>query len=97
MSSETIFGFSRSSKSIVANVCLNWGAPQLRHNYAVENINSWTDEGFGFDAKMLYLSKSMGHSVIESTKNYYSLVPRMADILEAHSDSDIVIPEVDYD
>jgi len=72
-------------------------AYELRHNYAVENINSWTDEGFGFDAKMLYLSKSMGHSVIESTKYYYSLVPGMADILDAHSDSDIVIPEVDYD
>ena len=29
-------------------------AYELRHNYAVENINSWTDEGFGFDAKLLY-------------------------------------------
>jgi len=72
-------------------------AYQLRHNYAVENINSWTDDGFGFDAKLLYLSKSMGHSVVESTKYYYSLVPGLADVLQAHSDGDIVIPEVDYD
>jgi integrase len=72
-------------------------AYELRHNYAVENINSWTDEGFGFDAKLLYLSKSMGHCVVESTKYYYSLTPGMADILQAHSDSDFVIPEVDYD
>ena len=72
-------------------------AYELRHNYAVENINSWTDEGFGFDAKLLYLSKSMGHSVVESTKYYYSLTPGMADILQAHSFSDFVIPEVDYD
>jgi len=72
-------------------------AYELRHHYAVENINSWTDEGFGFDAKLLYLSKSMGHSVLESTKYYYSLVPGMADVLKAHSDDDIVIPEVDYD
>ena len=72
-------------------------AYELRHNYAVENINSWTDEGFGFDAKLLYLSKSMGHSAVESTKYYYSLVPAMADILQDHSDNDIVIPEVDYD
>jgi integrase len=69
----------------------------LRHNYAVENINSWTDEGFGFDAKLLYLSKSMGHCNVESTRYYYSLVPGMSDILQAHSDSDFVIPEVDYD
>ena len=46
-------------------------AYELRHNYAVENINSWTDEGFGFDAKLLYLSKSMGHCNVESTKYYY--------------------------
>jgi len=72
-------------------------AYELRHNYATENINSWTDEGFGFDAKLLYLSKSMGHYSVESTKNYYSLVPGLADILQAHSESDIVIPEVDYD
>jgi integrase len=72
-------------------------AYELRHNYAVENINSWTDEGFGFDAKLHCLSKSMGHSIVESTKYYYSLVPGMADILIAHSDSDQVIPEVDYD
>lgn len=72
-------------------------AYELRHNYAVENINRWTDEGFGFDAKLLYLSKSMGHCNVESTKYYYSLVPGMADILQTHSDSDVVIPEVDYD
>lgn len=85
------------------NFCLMWDkynsahatAYELRHNYAVENINSWTDEGFGVDAKLLYLSKSMGHSSVESTKYYYSLVPGMADILQAHSDSDIVIPEVE--
>ena len=43
----------------------------LRHNYAVRNINSWTDEGFGFSDKFLYLSKSMGHKQLESTKYYY--------------------------
>jgi integrase len=68
----------------------------LRHNYAIENINSWTDEGFGFHAKLLYLSKSMGHSKFDSTKYYYSLVPGFADILTANSDGDIIIPEVGY-
>jgi integrase len=74
-------------------------AYELRHHYAIENINRWTGEGFGFDAKLLYLSKSMGHSTLESTKNYYSLVPRMADILEEKTGMDFesILPEVDYE
>jgi len=74
-------------------------AYELRHHYAIENINRWTDEGFGFDAKLLYLSKSMGHSTLESTKYYYSLVPGMADILEekTKTDFDNIVPEVDYE
>lgn len=70
---------------------------ELRHNYAVENINRWTDVGFDFNAKLLYLSKSMGHSVLESTKYYYSLVPALADIIKAQTNEGEVIPEVDYE
>ncbi len=68
----------------------------LRHHYAIENINHWTDEGFGFDAKLLYLSKSMGHRTIESTKGYYALVPGLADILEEKTGAtfDTIVPEV---
>jgi site-specific recombinase XerD len=74
-------------------------AYELRHHYAVENINRWTDEGFGFDAKLFYLSKSMGHSTVECTKYYYSLVPGMAEILEEKTGSDFesIVPEVDYE
>ncbi|MED4378599.1 tyrosine-type recombinase/integrase [Schinkia azotoformans] len=74
-------------------------AYEFRHHYAIENINSWTDEGFGFDAKLLYLSKSMGHKTLESTKYYYSLVPGMADILEEKTGLDFenIVPEVDYE
>jgi len=74
-------------------------AYELRHHYATENINRWTDEGFGFDAKLLYLSKSMGHSTLESTKYYYSLVPGMADILEEKTGMDFenIVPGVDYE
>ena len=70
----------------------------LRHNYAIENINQWVGYGFGFDAKLLYLSKSMGHSTVESTKYYYSLVPVMSDIIENLSGQyfDDIVPEV-YD
>ncbi len=74
-------------------------AYELRHHYAIENINRWTDEGFGFDAKLLYLSRSMGHSTLEATKYYYSLVPAMADILEEKTKMDFesIVPEVDHE
>ena len=70
---------------------------ELRHNYATENINSWTDDGFDFNQKLHLLSKSMGHRVIESTKYYYSLVPRLADVLSFYTNEDEVIPEVPYE
>lgn len=72
-------------------------AYEFRHHYAVENINRWTEEGFGFDARLLYLSKSMGHRTLESTKYYYSLVPGLADILEVRTREsfDGILPEVD--
>ena len=72
---------------------------ELRHHYATANINNWVDDGFGFDAKFLYLSKSMGHSVIESTKYYYSLIPRLSDILEDKTNTDFedIMPEVRYE
>ena len=72
---------------------------ELRHHYATANINNWVDDGFGFDAKFLYLSKSMGHSVIESTKYYYSLIPRLSDILEDRTNADFeyIVPEVRHE
>lgn len=72
-------------------------AYDLRHNYATVNINSWIGEGFGFDDKLLCLSKSMGHSSTENTKYYYSLVPCLANIIEIKSSDDTVIPEVNYE
>jgi integrase len=72
---------------------------EFRHHYATSNINSWVDEGFGFDAKLLYLSKSMGHSVIESTKYYYSLVPGLADVLKEKTNAgfEALVPEVRHE
>lgn len=74
-------------------------AYELRHHYATENINRWVNEGFGFNAKLFYLSKSMGHSTVESTKYYYSLVPGIADSLEEKTGMDFenIVPEVDYE
>jgi integrase len=70
---------------------------EFRHNYAIENINSWIDDGFDFNQKLYSLSKSMGHSVVESTKYYYSLVPRLADVMAALTNEDEVIPEVSHE
>jgi site-specific recombinase XerD len=70
---------------------------ELRHNYAIENINRWTDDGFEFHQKLHSLSKSMGHSIAESTKYYYSLVPRLADVLAEHTNEDDTIPELHYE
>jgi integrase len=72
---------------------------ELRHHYAIENINHWVQLGFGFNDKLLYLSKSMGHTTIESTKYYYSLVPGMSKILEDRTEVGFewIVPEVDYE
>lgn len=57
-------------------------AYELRHHYAVENINKWIGEGLQTHMRLLSLSKSMGHIDVESTKYYYSLVPGLSDIIE---------------
>lgn len=71
----------------------------FRHHYAVTNINQWIGEGFDFFDKLVYLSKSMGHCAIESTKGYYSLVPAISSILKEKTEIDFneIIPEVSYE
>ena len=71
----------------------------LRHNYAIQNINSWIDKGFEFDSKLHYLCHSMGHSTIQSTLHYYSLVPYLADIIytKTNKELDEMIPEICYE
>lgn len=73
-------------------------AYDLRHNYAVENVNQWIGDGFDYYAKLVCLSKSMGHTVLESTKYYVHLVPALADLIEDVSGEnfDSIVPEVDY-
>lgn len=54
----------------------------LRSNYAVANINGWENVGPEWFDKLLYLSRSMGHSTIGATTYYYNLVPVFADQVE---------------
>ena len=71
-------------------------AYDLRHNYAITNINSWSEDTFEFNDKLHYLSKSMGHRWIESTLYYYSIVPRLADTIKEKTENGFnkIVPEV---
>ena len=74
-------------------------AYDLRHNYAIENINRWKEDGFQFCSKLHYLSKSMGHRKIASTLYYYSITPRLADTIQINTEDGFnrIIPEVEYE
>jgi len=71
-------------------------AYDIRHHYAIVNINSWIDDGFEFNDKLQYLSKSMGHRSIEATRYYYSIVPRLSDTLKEKTEDgfNAIVPEV---
>jgi integrase len=70
----------------------------LRHCYATANINRWIGQGLGFDARLLSLSKSMGHTALESTRRYYSLVPALAGVVEELTGPgfDEMVPDVSH-
>ncbi len=72
-------------------------AYELRHHYAIANINRWQDMGFELYDHLLYLSKSMGHVSVESTRNYYAIVPALADTLEEKTvgDTDWMLPDIE--
>jgi integrase len=94
-----------NSKWVINNFRLIWRKSNnsiartydLRHNYAIENINSWVNNSFNNYDKLLYLSKSMGHKSLDGTKYYYSLVPKLADILNTQTDESEFIPELYYE
>lgn len=71
-------------------------AYELRHHYAIVNINRWQDMGFELHDHLLYLSKSMGHASIESTRSYYAIVPALADTLKEKTtdDAEWMLPDV---
>lgn len=69
----------------------------FRHNYAIENIMNWHQDGYNADKRLVALSRSMGHVSIKATQYYFHLVPRFADILEETEGDFInsIIPEVE--
>ena len=74
-------------------------AYELRHHYAVANINRWVGQGFGFHDRLVFLSKSMGHTTVESTKYYYSIVPGLSEVIreQTEASSEWMMPEVPTD
>lgn len=63
-------------------------AYDLRHNYAIANINNWPADSDTFNKNLVYLSRSMGHANLDDTMYYYSYTPKMAQsIMECKADS----------
>ena len=77
----------------------NTVAYDFRHNYATTNINSWKDDTFEFNDRLHYLARSMGHRCTESTLYYYSVVPRLADMIQEKTEEGFnsIVPEVAYE
>lgn len=71
----------------------------LRHHYATSNINKCVRDGVGFHSNFVYLSRTMGHKVLESTKYYYSLVPEFAILIDelTTKTSDFIYPDLNYE
>ncbi|MBP3469592.1 MAG: hypothetical protein J6K26_08765 [Lachnospiraceae bacterium] len=92
--SETIWNFNNIWGKTSVERATSY---ELRHHYAVSNINRWAEQGWEFHDKLMYLSKSMGHRSVEETKRYFSIVPTLSDILEEKTSASMndIIPEVE--
>lgn len=69
---------------------------ELRHQYAIENINSWSNRGYETNDRLVSLKNSMGHSKVSRTLSYYALVPQYADLIESRCEKTMeeVIPVI---
>lgn len=72
-------------------------AYDLRHHFALTNLNRWIASGADVNSRLPYLSRYMGHSCIESTDYYLHLVPEFFHTFsEKLRPTEAVLPEVDY-
>ncbi len=71
----------------------------LRHHFALTNLNRWVSLGEDFNAKLPYLSRYMGHTGIESTDYYLHFVPEFFPVFKEKTQSTFnkLIPEVLYE
>ena len=70
----------------------------VRHNFALTNLNRWIQEGKDVDAMILYLMKVMGHASPESTYYYLHLIPAFFPTYTQMTQSlSAVLPEIDHE
>ncbi len=71
----------------------------LRHNFALVNLNNWVKAGENFNAKLPYLSRFMGHANLKSTDYYLHFVPEFFPVFKEKTREtfDALIPEADYE
>ena len=71
----------------------------LRHNFALVNLNHWVEAGENFCAKLPYLSRFMGHANLKSTDYYLHFVPEFFPVFKEKTREtfDALIPEADYE
>ena len=71
----------------------------LRHNFALVNLNNWVKAGENFNSKLPYLSRFMGHANLESTDYYLHFVPEFFPVFKEKTREtfDALIPEADYE
>jgi integrase/recombinase XerD len=70
-------------------------AYDLRHHFALSNVNRWIDSGVDVNSRLPYLSRYMGHSSIQSTDYYLHLVPGFfSTFSEKVRATELVLPEV---
>ena len=68
----------------------------LRHHFALANLNRWIQEGKNIDSMILYLMKSMGHVSLDSTYYYLHLIPEFFPTYTHMTRSlSAVLPEID--
>ena len=71
----------------------------LRHNFALTNLNNWVKAGENFNSKLPYLSRFMGHANLKSTDYYLHFVPEFFPVFKEKTRAtfDALIPEADYE
>lgn len=91
---------SSNFKKIWSSVSFLYARPyDFRHNYAIQNINSWTGDVYSQFHKLVCLSKTMGHVTLASTRYYYSYSSQMAELIRKHTENNMedIMPEVNFD
>ena len=72
---------------------------ELRHHFAVVNINAMKGSAMNTQTELTYLSKVMGHHLVESTAYYYSITPALSDVIKDLTEDEMnsIIPDLlDY-